>query len=138
MSRAKRVYKVGGPALEDPKLVASLAKEIGEFSGDIALVHGGGRQVERLLEQLGIESKFIDGRRETSPAAMEIVEMVLTGSMNTRSVASSSEYSFGVSPPGGSGGVRPSAGKSTRRGPKAPRCSHTDAEPGPLNRARLV
>ena len=82
MSRAKRVYKVGGPALEDPKLVASLAKEIGEFSGDIALVHGGGRQVERLLEQLGIESKFIDGRRETSPAAMEIVEMVLTGSMN--------------------------------------------------------
>lgn len=82
MSRAKRVYKVGGPALEDPRLVAPLAKEVSEFEGDIALVHGGGRQVERMLRQLGIESKFIDGRRETSPAAMEIVEMVLTGSMN--------------------------------------------------------
>ncbi len=82
MSRAKRVYKVGGPALEDPRLAASLAKEVSEFEGDIALVHGGGRQVERMLHQLGIESKFIDGRRETSPAAMEIVEMVLTGSMN--------------------------------------------------------
>lgn len=82
MLRAKRVYKVGGPALEDPRLVAPLAKEIREFSGDIALVHGGGRQVERLLKQLGIDSKFIDGRRETSPAAMEVVEMVLTGSMN--------------------------------------------------------
>lgn len=82
MSRAKRVYKVGGPALEDSRLLAPLAKEIGEFDGHIALVHGGGRQVERMLKQLGIESKFIDGRRETSPAAMEIVEMVLTGSMN--------------------------------------------------------
>lgn len=81
-SRAKRVYKVGGPALEDPRLVAPLAEEIRKFDGDVALVHGGGRQVERLLKELGIESKFIDGRRQTSPAAMEVVEMVLTGSMN--------------------------------------------------------
>ncbi len=82
MSRGKRVYKVGGPALEDPGLLAPLAREIGEFDGEVALVHGGGRQVERMLKQLGIESKFIHGRRETSPAAMEIVEMVLSGSMN--------------------------------------------------------
>lgn len=82
MSRARRVYKVGGPALEDPALVAPLAQEIRSFDGDVALVHGGGRQVERLLQQLGIESKFINGRRETSPAAMDVVEMVLSGSMN--------------------------------------------------------
>ena len=82
MSKPRRVYKVGGPALEDPRLLSPLAKEIGEFMGDAALVHGGGRQVERLLTQLGIESRFIDGRRETSPAAMEVVEMVLTGSLN--------------------------------------------------------
>jgi acetylglutamate kinase len=82
MSRGKRVYKVGGPALEDPGLLAPLAREIGGFDGDAALVHGGGRQVERMLKQLGIESRFTQGRRETSPAAMEIVEMVLTGSMN--------------------------------------------------------
>ncbi len=82
MPRPKRVYKVGGPALEDPSLLAPLAREIEAFEGDVALVHGGGRQVERMLKQLGIESKFIDGRRETSPAAMEVVEMVLSGSMN--------------------------------------------------------
>jgi acetylglutamate kinase len=82
MARARRVYKVGGPALEDPALIAPLAREVREFDGDAALVHGGGRQVERLLNQLGIESKFIDGRRETSRAAMEVVEMVLSGTMN--------------------------------------------------------
>lgn len=82
MARARRVYKVGGPALEDPHLIAPLAREVRGFDGDVALVHGGGRQVERLLKQLGIESKFIDGRRETSPAAMDVVEMVLSGTMN--------------------------------------------------------
>ena len=82
MSRARRVYKVGGPALEDPSLLAPLAREIGAFDGEVALVHGGGRQVERMLQQLGIESRFIDGRRETSPTAMDVVEMVLSGSMN--------------------------------------------------------
>ena len=82
MPRPKRVYKVGGPALEDPSLLAPLAREIEAFEGDVALVHGGGRQVERMLKQHGIESKFIEGRRETSPEAMGIVEMVLSGSMN--------------------------------------------------------
>jgi acetylglutamate kinase len=82
MPRPKRVYKVGGPALEDPSLLAPLAREIEAFEGDVALVHGGGRQVERMLKQLGIESKFIEGRRETSPEAMGIVEMVLSGSLN--------------------------------------------------------
>lgn len=78
----RRVYKLGGPALEDPRLLAPLAKELSGFDGEVALVHGGGRQVERLLKQLGIESKFIGGRRETSAAAMEVVEMVLSGNMN--------------------------------------------------------
>jgi acetylglutamate kinase len=82
MARARRVYKVGGPALEDPALLAPLARELQGFDGEAAIVHGGGRQVEKLLLQLGIESKFIDGRRETSPAAMAVVEMVLAGSMN--------------------------------------------------------
>ena len=88
MSRLRRVYKVGGPALEDPLLAGPLAQEIQSFDGDVALVHGGGRQVERLLLQLGIESKFIDGRRVTSAAAMQVVEMVLTGSMNQALTAS--------------------------------------------------
>ena len=84
MGRSRVVYKVGGPALEDPTLIAPLADEIrrAQTTSDVALVHGGGRQIEKMLKQLAIEAKFVDGRRETSPVAMEVVEMVLSGSMN--------------------------------------------------------
>jgi acetylglutamate kinase len=81
---AVRVYKLGGPALEDPTLIGPLADEVrrAAASARVVLVHGGGRRVERMLERLGIESRFVDGRRETSPAAMEVVEMVLSGLVN--------------------------------------------------------
>jgi acetylglutamate kinase len=77
-----RVYKVGGPALEDPSLVGPLADEVRRGDGPTVLVHGGGRAVDRLLKALGIESRFVDGRRETSPEAMTVVEMVLSGTTN--------------------------------------------------------
>jgi acetylglutamate kinase len=77
-----RVYKLGGPALDDPGLLPPLADELRAAAGRALVVHGGGRHVERLLRALGIESRFIDGRRETSPAAMEVVEMVLSGVVN--------------------------------------------------------
>jgi acetylglutamate kinase len=77
-----RVYKVGGPALEDSGLLGPLAAEIGKSPGRVVVVHGGGRHVERLLRALGIESRFVGGRRVTPPEAMEIVEMVLSGVVN--------------------------------------------------------
>jgi acetylglutamate kinase len=77
-----RVYKVGGPALEDPGLIGVLAAEVKRGEGPAALVHGGGRHVDRLLRALAIESRFVNGRRETSAAAMEVVEMVLSGVVN--------------------------------------------------------
>ncbi|MCU0241859.1 MAG: acetylglutamate kinase [Vicinamibacteria bacterium] len=77
-----RVYKVGGPALEDPELIGPLAEEVRSAPGRVLLVHGGGRSIERMLKRLAIESRFIDGRRETSPAAMEVVEMILSGVAN--------------------------------------------------------
>jgi acetylglutamate kinase len=76
------VYKVGGPALEDAALLGPLAAEVRRAGGPVLLVHGGGRQVERLLKALGIESQFVEGRRRTSDEAMEVVEMVLSGTMN--------------------------------------------------------
>lgn len=77
-----RVYKVGGPALEDPGLTGPLAEEVERGGGNVVLVHGGGRAVDRLLKALRIESRFVDGRRETSPEAMDVVEMVLSGLAN--------------------------------------------------------
>jgi acetylglutamate kinase len=82
VSDAVRVYKVGGPALEDPTLVSALGAEVRLWEGRALLVHGGGRQVDRLLSALRIESHRVDGRRVTSPAAMECVEMVLSGTVN--------------------------------------------------------
>ncbi len=77
-----RVYKIGGPALEDPALLPPLAEEIRGSRAPAVLVHGGGRAVDRLLAALGIASQFVDGRRQTSPEAMEVVEMVLSGLAN--------------------------------------------------------
>ena len=82
MSAGVCVYKVGGPAIEDPGLLGPLAQEVRRAGGPVVLVHGGGRHVDRLLRALDIESRFVDGRRETSPAAMEVVEMVLSGVVN--------------------------------------------------------
>lgn len=76
------VYKIGGPALEDPGLLEPLARDVAAAGGPVVLVHGGGRSIERLLQALGIESRFLDGRRTTSDEAMDVVEMVLSGRVN--------------------------------------------------------
>lgn len=76
------VYKLGGPALEDPGLLPALAEELRRARGRVLVVHGGGRHVERALQARGLESRFVNGRRETSPEAMEVVEMVLSGAVN--------------------------------------------------------
>jgi acetylglutamate kinase len=78
---AFRIYKVGGPALEGQDLLMPLAAEL-KAAGPVVVVHGGGRHIERLLERLGIESRFVEGRRATSAEAMDVVEMVLAGSVN--------------------------------------------------------
>jgi acetylglutamate kinase len=76
------VYKLGGPALEDADLIPALATELRRAGGRVLVVHGGGRHVERELKARGLESRFVGGRRETSPEAMEVVEMVLSGVVN--------------------------------------------------------
>ncbi|MBB5372492.1 acetylglutamate kinase [Acidocella aromatica] len=78
------VVKYGGHAME-----GSLANEFGR---DIALlkqvginpvvVHGGGPQINAMLDRLGIESRFINGLRVTDAAMVEVVEMVLSGAVN--------------------------------------------------------
>jgi acetylglutamate kinase len=62
--------------------MAPLAAELRRADARVAVVHGGGRHVERMLRALAIESRFVDGRRATSPAAMEVVEMILSGVVN--------------------------------------------------------
>lgn len=77
-----RVYKLGGAASEDASLLAALAREIRGWRCEVLLVHGGGKHVDQMLKELMIESHFSNGRRQTSAAAMDVVEMVLSGVVN--------------------------------------------------------
>jgi acetylglutamate kinase len=51
------------------------------------VVHGGGPQINQMLDRLQIKSHFIDGLRVTDAATMEVVEMVLAGSVNKEIVS---------------------------------------------------
>lgn len=76
------VVKYGGNAMADRQLQESFAADI-VFCRRVGLrpvvVHGGGPQISTMLDRLGVESQFVDGMRVTSPEAMDVVRMVLTG-----------------------------------------------------------
>ncbi len=79
------VIKYGGHAMESEELSAIFAKDVvllKLLGVNPVIVHGGGPQIGRMLEKLGIVSRFEDGLRVTDAASMEIVEMVLAGGIN--------------------------------------------------------
>lgn len=79
------VIKYGGHAMENEELARLFAKDVVllKLLGiNPVVVHGGGPQIGRMLEKLGIVSTFEDGLRVTDAASMEIVEMVLAGAIN--------------------------------------------------------
>ena len=79
------VVKYGGNAMTDPKLESSFARDIvllKTVGMHPVVVHGGGPQVDNLLKELGRQSERIDGMRVTDKSTMDIVEMVLGGSVN--------------------------------------------------------
>jgi len=84
------VVKYGGHAMGDPDLARAFARNITMMkqSGiNPVVVHGGGPQIGRMLDKLGIKSTFRAGLRVTDDATIEIVEMVLAGSINKEIVA---------------------------------------------------
>ena len=79
------VVKFGGHAMVDDDLSASFARDIvllKHLGLHPVVVHGGGPQIGKLLERLGMVSQFEDGLRVTDEATMEVVEMVLSGAIN--------------------------------------------------------
>jgi acetylglutamate kinase len=81
-SGALVVIKYGGHAMVDPQLKAAFAQDV-VFLASAGLrpvvVHGGGPQISAMLDRLGIDSQFRGGLRVTTPEAMDVVRMVLTG-----------------------------------------------------------
>ncbi|HEY7774086.1 MAG TPA: acetylglutamate kinase [Marinagarivorans sp.] len=83
------VVKFGGNAMIDQALQNSFARDIVlmKLVGmNPIVVHGGGPQIGELLNKLNIESRFVDGMRVTDSATMDVVEMVLGGSVNKQIV----------------------------------------------------
>jgi acetylglutamate kinase len=84
------VVKYGGHAMGDTELAKAFARDIAllKQSGvNPIVVHGGGPQIGAMLSKLGIESKFEGGLRVTDQRTVEVVEMVLAGSINKEIVA---------------------------------------------------
>ena len=84
------VIKYGGHAMGDDSLAELFARDIvllKQVGINPVVVHGGGPQIGQMLERLKIKSSFVDGLRVTDKATVEVVEMVLAGSINKQIVS---------------------------------------------------
>ncbi|MGF1502925.1 MAG: acetylglutamate kinase [Paracoccaceae bacterium] len=84
------VVKFGGHAMGDAASLARFARDIvlmEQCGVNPVIVHGGGPQINEMLERLGVRSEFSEGLRITTAETVEVVEMVLAGVINKRIVA---------------------------------------------------
>jgi acetylglutamate kinase len=85
--RGKTVLvKYGGAAMEDDHTRHLVCQEVAALQTlgvKIVVVHGGGKEISRMMERVGLIPHFIDGLRVTDPEAMKITEMVLSGTINS-------------------------------------------------------
>lgn len=82
-----RVVKIGGRAQGDPALSTRIRDAVSVPGARIVVVHGGGDEVTALQRRMGVEATFVDGRRVTSADDLDVVRMVLSGTVNKRLVA---------------------------------------------------
>ncbi len=97
------VVKYGGHAMGDADLASLFARDmvlLRQVGLNPVVVHGGGPQIGAMLEKLQIQSDFIDGLRVTNEASIDVVEMVLAGSINKKIVSginNAGGYAVGLS-----------------------------------------
>lgn len=87
----KALIKIGGSLLDDVASRNDIAAQIAEVAASgvtVTVVHGGGRQMTRFLEERGVKSTFIRGLRVSNDETIDAVLKVLAGSVNTQLVAS--------------------------------------------------
>jgi acetylglutamate kinase len=90
LDRKTVVIKFGGNAMVDEDLKSSFAQDVvllKQVGVNPVIVHGGGPQIGKLLEQIGKKSRFIEGMRVTDNETMDVVEMVLGGQVNKQIVS---------------------------------------------------
>jgi acetylglutamate kinase len=86
----KALIKIGGSLLDDPAARHDIARQIAlvaELGWQVTVVHGGGKQMTRFLEERGIRSNFVRGLRVTTEETIDAVLKVLAGTVNTQLVS---------------------------------------------------
>jgi acetylglutamate kinase len=89
MKSSRVLIKLGGASLQDETAFAEITqalKQYLKYNYQVAVVHGGGPAINAELTRRGITWEFIDGQRVTTPEMMDVIEMVLSGSINKKLV----------------------------------------------------
>jgi len=82
------IIKIGGNVLDSPEALNKFLKDFSSIREPKILIHGGGKIATRVGDQLGIESKYVNGRRITDSQTLDLVTMVYGGLVNKQIVAS--------------------------------------------------
>lgn len=86
MSQSITVVKISGHCLDDEALLRQFASSVSRCEERLVIVHGGGAEISRLQEKLGIKPRYVDGLRVTDADSLALVEMALCGLVNKRLV----------------------------------------------------
>ena len=111
------VLKAGGEAFASTESTRDLMEQVGilhQVGIRVVLVHGGGPQATELATALGVDTKFVDGRRVTDESSLDIATMVLNGQINTRVLAACRDLDI---PAVGISGVDAGLIRARRRAP---------------------
>jgi acetylglutamate kinase len=81
------VIKIGGNVIDEDASLQAFLKDFAQIKAAKILIHGGGKIATKLGDKLGIESKYVNGRRITDEATIDLVTMVYGGLVNKKVVA---------------------------------------------------
>jgi acetylglutamate kinase len=81
------IVKIGGNVLDNPDALDKFLKDFASIKAFKILIHGGGKIATKIGDKLGIESKYVNGRRVTDAATLDVVTMVYGGLVNKQIVA---------------------------------------------------
>lgn len=85
--KSLKVIKIGGNVIDNPESLQQFIADFAMLQGPKILVHGGGKIATKLAQDLGIESKMVEGRRITDGESLKVVTMVYAGLINKNIVA---------------------------------------------------
>jgi acetylglutamate kinase len=92
MKKTITILKTGGNVIDHPEVLDAVLQDFASWEPARVFVHGGGKIADKLMKQLGVEPKMINGRRITDRQTLDIVAMVYAGLINKNIVAKLQQY----------------------------------------------